>query len=227
MKYYMIVFSFSLFGANPKYTHGALANARIIKERFPDAKMYVYAAESVPANIKEQLAAMPHVRLIPVPSRNGTQGAFDRFLAIDDPECDIMFSRDADSRIHDRDAACIEDFIADPSKFVQIIRDHKNHYDHILAGMFALRKEAMSTSMSSLIAKSPHYGFNFGCDQYFLNAEFYEKMILDRTQIFDRYARYEPQDSLTPFRVPIKDNLFVGQVHMFRENGTEYTTYSA
>lgn len=222
----MIIFSYSLYGANPKYTHGALANARIIKERFPDAKMYVYAAESVPADIKEQLATMPHVRLIPVPSREGSKGMFDRFLAIDDPECDIMFVRDADSRIHDRDVACIEDFIADTSKLIQIIRDHKYHTYYILGGTFAIRKEAMSTSMKSLITNTPNYGFNYGSDQNFLNAEFYNKF-LDRAQIYDRYAQFESQSTLTPFRVPIKDNLFVGQVHLFREDGTEYTEFDA
>jgi hypothetical protein len=222
----MIVFSFSLYGANPKYTHGTLANAHIIKERFPDAKMYVYAAESVPADIKEQLKAMPHVRLIPVPSRKGSQGMFDRFIAIDDPDCDIMFIRDADSRIHERDIACIEDFIADPSKLIQIIRDHKWHSYRILGGTFAIRKEAMITSMTSLIAKASHYGTNYGCDQNFLVAEFYKKY-LDRAQIYDRYAQYEPPTTLTPFRVPIKDNLFVGQVHLYREDGTEYTEFDA
>lgn len=222
----MIVFSFSLYGANPKYTHGALANARIIKERYPAAKMYVYAADSVPADIKEQLKAMAHVRLIPVPSRKGSQGMFDRFLAIDDPECDIMFVRDADSRIHERDAACIEDFIAAPSKLIQIIRDHKYHSFRILGGTFAIRKEAMSTTMSSLIAKASQYGFHYGCDQNFLVAEFYKKF-LNRAQIYDRYSMFEPQGILTPFRVPITDNLFVGQVHLFHEDGTEYTEFDA
>lgn len=222
----MIVFSFSLYGANPKYTHGTLANARIIKERFPDAKMYVYAAESVPADIKEQLAAMPHVRLIPVPTREGSQGTFDRFLAIDDPECDIMFVRDADSRIHERDVACIEDFVADPSKLIQIIRDHIYHIYRILGGTFAIRKEAMSTTMSSLIAKASQYGSHYGCDQDFLVAEFYSKF-LDSSQIYDRHSHFEPPHKLTPFRVPIKDNLFVGQVHLFREDGIEYTEFDA
>jgi len=222
----MIVFSFSLYGENPKYTHGTLANARIIKERFPAAKMYVYAAESVPADIKEQLKTMAHVRLIPVSTRKGSQGMFDRFLAIDDPECDIMFSRDADSRIHDRDAACIEDFIADSSKLIQIIRDHKHHCFHILGGTFAIRKEAMTTSMSSLVTKGSQNGFHYGCDQNFLATEFYKKF-LKRAQIYDRYAMFEPQSVLTPFRVPIKDNLFVGQVHLFREDGTEYTEFNA
>jgi hypothetical protein len=222
----MIVFSFSLYGANPKYTHGALANARIIQTRFPDALMYVYAADSVPTDIKEQLAAMPHVRVKNVPTKEGSMGMFDRFLAIDEPECDIMFARDADSRIHERDAACVEDFVAASSKLIQIIRDHKYHRNKIMGGLFAIRKEAMTTPMASLIAASSLYRSNYICDQYFLETEFYQKF-LSKAQIFDRYNICEPSTVLTPFRVPITNHLFVGQVHLFREDGTEYTEFEA
>jgi len=220
----MIVFSFSLYGTSPKYTHGALANARIIKERFPEALMYVYTAESVPIDIRDQLAAMSHVRVIPVPNKEGTKGSFDRFLAIDTSECDIMFSRDADSRIHERDAACIEDFLADPTKMIQIIRDHRCHTCYIMAGMFAIRKEALAgVTMASLITSSRFYGAGYGGDQHFLKAEFYTHRFLEKAQIYDRHCRYEPTSELTSFRVPIVDNLFVGQVHEFREDGAEYT----
>lgn len=224
----MIVFSFSLYGASPKYTHGALANARIIKERFPAALMYVYTAESVPADIRDQLAAMSHVRVIPVSNKGGTKGSFDRFLAIDTSECDIMFIRDADSRIHERDAACIEDFLANTSKMIQIIRDHKFHTCRIMAGMFAIRKEALAgTTMAALISASRCYGTGYGCDQQFLQAEFYTKRYLEKAQIYDRHCRYEPAAELTSFRVPIIYNLFVGQVHEFREDGAEYTQFDA
>jgi hypothetical protein len=227
-KIVMIVFSFSLYGASPKYTHGTLANARIIKERFPEALMYVYTAESVPTDIRDQLTAMPHVRVIPVPTREGSKGMFDRFLAIDASECDVMFIRDADSRIHDRDAACIEDFLADPSKMIQIVRDHKYHTSRIMGGIFGIRKEALAgVTMASLIAASRFYGTDYGCDQQFLQAEFYTHRFLEKAQIYDRYGRFESAAALTPFRIPIVDNLFVGQVHEFREDGAEYTFFDA
>lgn len=224
----MIVFSFSLYGSSPKYTHGALANARIIKERFPAALMYVYTADSVPTDIRDQLTAMSHVRVIPVPTREGSKGMFDRFLAIDASECDIMFIRDADSRIHARDAACIEDFLAEPSKMIQIVRDHKYHTSRIMGGMFGIRKEALAgATMAALISASRCYGTGYGCDQQFLQTEFYTHRFLEKAQIYDRYGRFEPAAALTPFRVPIIDNLFIGQVHEFREDGSEYTFFDA
>ena len=222
-----VVFSFSLYGDKPKYTHGTIANAKIIGNRFPDALMFVYTAASVPADITAQLAAMPHVHVIPVPNRQGSMGMFDRFCAIDSSECDVMFERDADSRIHERDIACIEDFLANPDKQIQIIRDHFYHTNYIMGCSFALRKSALRKPMAALIAESKFYRTAYGCDQFFLESEFYKQPYLSKALIYDRYARFEPANQLTPFRVPITNNLFIGQVHLFREDGTEYTEFEA
>lgn len=221
-----IVFSFSLYGDNPKYTWGCLENAKIIQRRFPSALMFVYTAASVPVDIVDKLNAYPHVRVIPVPVREGSKGMFDRYLAIDASECDVMFVRDADSRIHERDAACIEDFLAAPTKLMQIVRDHFYHRSVVSGGIFALRKAALQDSMASMIAKSPFHKTNYMADQFFLENTFY-KRLLSHAQIYDRYARFEPRHLLTPFRVPIADNLFIGQVHLFRPDGTEYTEFEA
>jgi hypothetical protein len=223
-----VVFSFSLYGSNPKYTHGALANAHIIAHRFPAARMFVYIAESVPADIVASFAPMSHVRIIPVPTRPGAQGMFDRYLAIDSSDCDVMIVRDADSRIHDRDAACIEDFLAAPDKLIQIIRDHYHHRSRIMGGTVSLRKAAMREPMHDLILRSADYGTVYGADQQFLEREFYQRLKEEsQAQIYDRFAYCESPALLTPFRVPIRDHLFVGQVHLFREDGSEYVEFDA
>lgn len=220
-----VVFSFSLYGNNPKYTWGALANARIIASRFPYAKMFIYAADSVPADITDQLKALPHVRVIPVPTRAGSAGMIDRYLAIDSSDCDVMFVRDADSRIHERDAACIEDFLGNPEKLMQLVRDHHYHRSRVSGGIFALRKAAMIEPMSKLISLA-NIGSHYMADQQFLERTFYQQL-LTNAQIFDRYSYFEPAHMLTPFRVPITDNLFIGQVHLFHPDGSEYTEFAA
>jgi len=220
-----VVFSFSLYGANPKYTHGAIANARIIARRFPTARMFIYAADSVPTDILDQLDTMDHVRVIPVPSRPGSAGMFDRYVAIDDEACDVMFVRDADSRIHDRDAACIDDFLVAPDKHIQIIRDHKYHRSHIMGGTVGFRKAALLEPMQTLVDRHIHRTA-YEADQHFLAREFYLRL-LPRAQIFDRYSYFEPPDILTSFRFPIVDRLFVGQVHLFNADGSEYTEFDA
>jgi hypothetical protein len=220
-----VVFSFSLYGNDPKYTWGALANARIIATRFPQATMFVYTADSVPTDITDQLKALPHVRIIPVPTREGSAGMFDRYLAIDSSDCDVMFVRDADSRIHERDAACIEDFLGNPEKLMQLVRDHYYHRIRVCGGIFALRKAAMIEPMRKLLDYSK-IGTHYSADQQFLERTFY-KRLLPHAQIFDRYGYFEPAHMLSPFRVPITDNLFIGQVHHFLPDGSEYTKIPA
>lgn len=209
----MIVFSFSLYGANPKYTRGMILNAEQLSRSFPTARVNVYAASTVPADIITTLTAMPNVRVILVPERPGCAGMFDRYRAIDDNDCEIMFARDADSRVHARDIACIEDFLADPTKLLHIIRDHRYHTDRIMGGTVALRKAAIAGQPMEDRFRGWIDRTAYAMDQNFLIHEFYERL-KSVTLVHDRFG---PKNSETPvpFRVPITADLFVGQVHDF------------
>lgn len=223
----MIYFSFSLYGANPKYTHGMLANAALIQEYYPEARTIVYIASDVPIVIRNALSSFPNVVLRDVMARSGRAGSFDRFLAIDEPECDIMIVRDADSRIHARDRACIDDFLARPDKTLHIIRDHFNHEYYVLAGMYAIRKEFMNgKTMVSLIEE---WSKSNTMSRFLDDQDFLARYIYKNTDalVHDRFGRFEDPATHAPFRVPIENNLFVGQVHLFHMDGTEYTMYNA
>jgi hypothetical protein len=222
-----VFFSFSLFGSNKKYTEGMVANAQQISARFPTAITQIYIADDVPTDIVARLELFPNVRLVHVKRVNNLQNTFNRFLSIDDPDCDIMFSRDADSRIHDRDAACIEDFIAS-DKVLHIIRDHHNHDSRIMGGMWGIRKKALLQSMQSHIQQWMSHAntdTGYSCDQRFLQHVIYPAFI-GNAMIHDRY-RFFNEPVYQPFRVPIIDRLFVGQVHLFNEAGKEYTEFDA
>lgn len=217
----MIVFSFSLYGIAPKYTEGMIINATHIPIRFPDAWVYIYIASDVSEDIRERLCNLPHVKLLPVERKPGTLNTMDRFKAVDEPDVTVMFVRDADSRVHERDAACIEDFLASDTQF-HIIRDHRNHTVPILAGMWGIRKSCLKMPMADLIAQwrsSPAYGN----DQRFLASVLYP-CVHRIAMIHDRYPRHESADRITPFRIPIREGLFVGQVHDFKD-GVEVLVY--
>lgn len=51
------VISFSLWGKDPKYTQGAIANAKLAREIFPDWVCRFYIGSSTPYSITEQLIA--------------------------------------------------------------------------------------------------------------------------------------------------------------------------
>jgi hypothetical protein len=212
-----VVFSFSLWGTNPKYTEGMIQNAKNIGVNFPDAYVYIYITDDVPTDIKEQLALFPNVCMLSSPKQEGSLNLFDRFLAIDD--CDIMFVRDTDSRIHDRDISCIGDFLSS-NKTLHIIRDHKCHQNRIMGGMWGLRKMRNKPSMKTLIDQWKLRNkriTSYGCDQIFLSMTIYNMCINSRL-VHDRFALYiEESTDRVPFSVPIENNLFVGQVFIYKE----------
>jgi len=217
-----VVFSFSLFGNKKKYTEGMIINAKQISVRFPSAKIFIYIADDVPSDIRTRLSDYSSVRLINVKRVANVQNMFDRFTTIDDAECDVMFSRDADSRVHERDASCIEDFVAS-DKALHIIRDHPCHPTRILGGMWGMRKSALRQPMKILIStwlSNNNSDSTYGCDQRFLQQVIYPTFI-NNAMIHDRH-RFFKEPSYQSFRAPIIDRLFVGQVHEFNDAGEEY-----
>jgi hypothetical protein len=224
----MIYFSFSLYGTLDKYTRGMIANMEIIRDRFPAARVAVYIADDVPAATIDTLKSFTNINIIPTVRKEKTENSFDRFLAIDISDCDIMFVRDADSRIHERDAACIEDFINDPSKLLHIIRDHHYHSDKIMGGMWGIRKAALLEPISITIDKwkAHNNSKSYGTDQHFLVRTLYGRL-LPVAMIHDRNNRHEPIEKHTPFRVAIINHLFIGQVHDYDTSGNEKLMFTA
>lgn len=224
----MIYFSFSLYGPLPKYTRGMLANVEILQQRFPAARVAIFTADDVPTEIIEKLQSYPQVTVIPTPRKVGCEGMLDRFLAIDLSDCDVMFVRDADSRVHERDAACVEDFLSAPDRLLHIIRDHRFHTHVILGGMWGIRKEGLIEPMSTSLErwKSSHNRAAYMADQYFVEHTFYNRL-LSAAMIHDRCTLYEPVERKMPFRVPIVEELFVGQVHDYDDDGREKVIFKA
>lgn len=220
-----IVFSFCIFGSVRKYTEGVIVNAKMIAARFPTARTQVYVSDDVPADIVSQLAAMPTVRIVSVPRLRGRQNTLDRFLAIDDADCDVMFSRDADSRVNERDAVCVEEFLASSSLF-HIIRDHKNHNLPIMAGMWGLRKAAITGSMRSTVEswKLRHDYSRYGGDQDFLRDIIYP-IVSSCAMIHDPAHHFIGEKTVHPIRSPIVNNGFIGNVYDFAPDGKEITMF--
>jgi hypothetical protein len=222
-----VVFSFSLYGSKMMYTEGMIANATLISKRFPDARIQIYITEDVPQNIVDRLSAFPAVRMINAKRLEGSANMFDRFLALDDPDADIVFSRDADSRVHERDASCIEDFIAS-DKLLHIIRDHRYHGTEILGGMWGMRRKALQEPIQTMIKNwqlKQRVITQTGCDQDFLRSVIYPKFC-HSAFIQDRFNFYRHNEhTVQPFRIPIINHLFVGQVHQYNDAGVEYLQF--
>jgi hypothetical protein len=220
------VFSFSLFGSAEKYWRGLYANIDVIHQRFPDWWIYIWIGDGVSEDIILTLSEKKNVLLLPT-NEEGLINMSYRFFSIDQPDVEVMCVRDADSRIYDRDQACIEDFVKS-DKLFHIIRDHPNHHHTILGGMWGVKKEYMQVSLRSIfdLWKKSHSATEFWNDMDFLRSFFYPSC-LPYAMIHDELQTFEPREWHTPFRIPLDNQKqhFIGQVYEFDETRKEFPKY--
>jgi hypothetical protein len=89
-----------------------------------------------------------------------------RFEAIDDPDVEIMMSRDTDTRILLREKLAVHEWLKS-GKIFHIMRDHPCHDYYIQAGMFGTKKINQISSWKDLILTRVQNGSRI-CDQDFL-----------------------------------------------------------
>lgn len=174
----MKVFSFCLYGPpNPKYYPlSMLQNIWLIGTHYPDWKVYLYVSPDVDAEFLEQVATYSNV-VLKHTGKMGGINRLERLFAIDEPDVETMFVRDADSHVHWKDRWAINDFLSKPQFVVHVIRDHREHSAMMLAGMWGMHKGAGVSikGLFDLYLKDPidlGYGKD-GMDQSFLGSYVY------------------------------------------------------
>ena len=135
------VISFSLWGNNPTYNVGAIKNAEQAKIIYPDFECWFYIhKESVPKETIIELEKLDNTKIIlKSGDLNINKPMMWRFESIDDPEVEIMMSRDSDTRIYQREKLAVDEWI-NSDKIFHIMRDHPHHNFCILGGMFGTKK---------------------------------------------------------------------------------------
>lgn len=169
------VFSFCLYGPpNPRYYPlPMLENIWLVGTHFPDWKVYLYFAPDIDKDFLDQVAMYSNVVLIPT-GKYGEINMIERFYAIDDPDVEIMFVRDADSHIHWKDRWAINQFIEKSEYVIHIIRDNVEHKSYIMGGMWGIRKTAniVIRDQYKLFSENP-IDKGIGNDQNFLSTYVY------------------------------------------------------
>ncbi len=74
--------------------------------------------------------------------RGASDGMFWRFLAADDQRADAAIFRDVDSRISEREAHAVQEWLASGRAF-HIMRDHPRHWRPMMGGMWGVRPGAL------------------------------------------------------------------------------------
>jgi protein O-GlcNAc transferase len=187
------VISFSLWGNNPTYNIGAIKNVELAKEFYPDYECWFYIhKDTVPQETVDKLKTFVNTKIIfkigDLRNENCKPRMW-RFQAIDDPEVEIMLSRDTDTRILLREKMAVEDWLNKGTNF-HIMRDHPHHNFCILAGMFGTKKIKGIFNWTNIINSYIKHD-NRMYDQDFLR-DFVYPLIKDNSTIHATFHKKEP-----------------------------------
>jgi hypothetical protein len=210
-------FSFCLYGpTKPIYHDGFLENLKLIKTHYPGWVVYVYLGSDTESEFRDSLLADPTVRVRDT-GITGPKNTVHRFFAIDDPDVDVCFFRDADSRIHWKDRWAINSFLK-TGYACHIIRDHPEHNARIMAGMWGLRKGALS-SMCEMYARwtpvnagygDPNDLEGFGIDQNFIYLEVYPR-IAEHALVHFSHNQFRNEIHAVQFPFRYTDDIYCGK----------------
>lgn len=212
------IISFSLYGDHPRYTEGALINAKAARKIYPGWRCRFYCeTKSVPTNILDELKALG-AEVRPMPGQKTLfEGLFWRFDVLDDPTVSRFLIRDADSVINSRESAAVKEWLGSDKHF-HIMRDNFSHASLIFAGMWG----GVSGVLKGWREKTQPYleddlkGDH--CDQRFLARELWpyvKRSVMIHDSWFKNFgARPFPKGSKLPGGRHIGDNDY-----WYREKG--------
>jgi hypothetical protein len=115
-----------------------IQNIQLIHKYFPGWFVIVYIGSDVTSEMIGILQSAPQV-IVRFTGITGIVNMIHRFFPIDEPDVEIMFVRDADSRIHSRDRWAIQRFLDSPY-LAHTIRDHIDHKCRLMGGLWGMRK---------------------------------------------------------------------------------------
>tara|TARA_B100001123_G_scaffold316284_1_gene354153 strand:+ start:2930 stop:3586 length:657 start_codon:yes stop_codon:yes gene_type:complete len=207
----MKLITFSLWGNDPKYLVGAIKNADLAREIYPDWFCRFYVGQSVPFSVIHELKKRENVQIVERSEFGDWRGMFWRFEAIDERGVEIMISRDADSRLNYREKAAVDQW-ATSDKGFHIMRDHPWHRFPVLGGMWGIKSGILS-SIRDLID-------NFSQeDAYGTDYKFLADVVLPRIE--DDILVHDEFFEGNSFPTLRQDNEFVGQVFDENDNTIE------
>jgi protein O-GlcNAc transferase len=144
------IISFSLWGDNPKYCIGAIKNAQLAQIIYPDWECWFYYPANNSPSVISILEMMPNVKVKPVSQPGDCRSTLWRFEAAADLNCEVMISRDCDSRLSLRERAAVDEWLAS-DKVIHVMRDHPYHSVPILAGMWGAKRGALPNLKQDII----------------------------------------------------------------------------
>jgi hypothetical protein len=147
------VISFCLYGNEEKYTLGAIKNADIALDIYPDWRCWFYIHQpSVSKEIIERLQEYPNVRIIL--QEKLIVPIIWKYFPMDDPHVGVMLSRNTDSILSFREKHAVEEWLRSGKRF-HVIRDHPDHASAsgLISSMIGCRHLEYWTGWEPIIKK--------------------------------------------------------------------------
>lgn len=200
------IISFSLWGDNPTYTQGAIRNAELAKEIYPDWICRYYIGRSTPKQTIDTLSLFDNTEVIVMDVDGDWTGMFWRFYPAGEQDVDVVIIRDCDSRLNNREKEAVNEWLNSDKGF-HIMRDHPYHTTEILGGMWGSKKGVTPNIKKQI--ETYIKGDFWQVDQNFLRDIIYP-IVKNNSLVHDEFFDKKPFPSKRPI------NIFVGQA--FNEN---------
>ncbi|PLL14737.1 UDP-N-acetylglucosamine-peptide N-acetylglucosaminyltransferase [Tabrizicola sp. TH137] len=193
------IISFSLWGDNPVYVHGAIVNARLAPNMYYGWTCRFYCDSTVPADALQILRDEgAQVVMMTDPALQAVRPMW-RFFASDDPDVDRFICRDTDSRLNAQELIAVEDWIRSGKRF-HVMRDHIYHMELMLAGMWGGVAGVIPDMKGLIMQAQRHFNNRFG-DQAFLMEQVWP-LIRDDLCTHDSIYGFRGKDFPDAYRVP-------------------------
>lgn len=208
------VISFCLYGTNARYNVGAVANAILARTWYPDWTPRFYLPTGAPCDEAHRriLELFNDIEIVPVDDKE-IPPMFTRMLVADDPDVERFIVRDCDSRLDEREAAAVQEWV-DSSKPFHVMRDHPAHSGlPVPGGMWGAVKGAlpnMRLTIKEWVKKHHAQFFNYGLDQDFLAEVIWDKVVNNACQHSSVAVTDYP--GILPFPMKRKGHRFIGEV---------------
>jgi len=201
------IISYSLWGNDPKYTIGAIENAKLAKEIYPDWVCRFYIGTSTSDEIWDTLNEFDNTELIDMGKPGDWTGMFWRFYPASEDDVDVFISRDTDSRLSIREKLAVDEWLSS-DKGLHIMRDHPYHNSLIMGGMWGMKKGTFP-KMKEMINTYIKGDF-WQVDQNFLNQIVYP-ICKNNNFVHDEFMKFE--DWKKPFPSERINKEFIGEIY--------------
>jgi hypothetical protein len=196
--------SYCLFGTNKKYMDGAIENARQARIFYPGWQPIFFCGNSVPRQV---IAALKREGALVKICEGPEDFSFTlwRFQAVNLEGATRVIFRDTDSRLTLREVEAVNEWVAS-RKLIHIMRDHPNHRQAILAGMFGVQADKLAKFRTAV--SGARILNVYGDDQEFLRSFLY-KGRRRQALIHDQFTWRN--FGARPFPTPRQGCAFVGE----------------